>query len=318
MATTPLTGVNQITMDIKELEHQLHLLNSAQEPAVPWATVALQCFVFAEGFLNKQYDYHAAITWFKHAVTVYEQKLSSRDAAKSSASQTYIGLAMSYHHIGKHGQRDECMVKAQTLLAIPNNIHDYTKDLFARPASSYFVVDGYRFYIKYEDCHKSAGTITQQEQYLRQAQTAFEKALEIANTCGTQPLEQTHAHHGLGTIFEFLSKCQQEKGNVPAAQEYLAQSIDAFEQALSMRRQLLGEKHPHVARSYHKLARNYALLGNLLKDAPRQELYQKADNCYQQAIRIFEENYIAKDQPKRQELDAEYENFKKTYAGNLV
>jgi tetratricopeptide (TPR) repeat protein len=299
-----LRCIPHVPINMENLESQLQLLNSPQAAMVEWDSVAQQCLIVAQDFLNTYYNYHSAITWFERAVALYEKEVHSHDS-KSCILQSYIGLAMSYHHIGKHIQRDRCMSKAQHLLTIPDNPNDYTQEMFDRAAANYFVVDAYRFYIRYENCHKNSGSIEQQEGYLNRAKDAFYKAFEIADTFD-QALEKTHAQHGLGTVFEFLGKCQQERGNLEGTKIYLHQAVNAFEYALTMRKQSLGETHPHVARSYHKLARNYALLGGLLK----QDFYSKADGCYQKAIAIFEHNNISKDQAKRQELENEYQLFK--------
>jgi hypothetical protein len=91
-----------------------------------------------------------------------------------------------------------------------------------------------------------------------------------------------------------------------------------FEQALSKRRQSLGNDHLHVARSAHKLARNYVKLANLLPsnttDEAKNKLYCNADAFYKEALAIFEKNNISVQQVKHKELADEYEEFKKNFS----
>lgn len=283
-------------LTIEELESQLKLLNTPQEETIAWESVAQDCLLVAQDFLNSKYNYQSAITWFLHAITLCENKLSAQDT-KASIAQAYIGLSMSFHHLGDHRQRDLYMKKAQNLLAIPENLNNYRAEKFDKIASSYFIVNGYRCYVNYENCEKNHEPLTQQEHYLNQAKDSFLKALEIAHAYTAQELDTSHAQHGLGTIFEFLSKSEQKKGNPELAQRYLYESAAHFECALDMRKKLLGENHPHVARSCHKLARNYALLSTVLKheNCPEQKLYTQANSYYQQAQAIYEQNNIYSD-----------------------
>lgn len=312
-----LYGTEQSCMDATVLETQLQTLSAHQEVSpIEWNTIGRQCLQLAQTLLNTQYNYQHAIIWFEHAIDVYEKQLSptcSED--RSLAEQAYVGLAMSYHHIGKHVQRDGCMSKAQNLLGIPDTLDLYTRDAYQPHASAYFIVDGYRSYIRYEDCQRSSESTEQQCLYLQQAKVSFEKALEIALTFDEHSEEVTHAFQGLGTTCEFLGKCWLQQGNMNSAFAYIKQSINAFENGLKLREQLFGNEHPHTARSLHKLARNYVLMGYLLElQNDTQEsrcLYQAADSLYKKACGIFDKANISKDHAKRQELEKEYEHFKK-------
>lgn len=309
-----LQGTKQSCMDPKLLE--IKLSTHLEMSPVEWNNVGQQCLQLAQNFLNKQYDYQNAIIWFEHAIDVYEKQLSpacSED--RSLAEQAYIGLAMSYHHIGKHTQRDAFMSKAQHLLGIPDTFDLYTRASYQPHASAYFIVDGYRSYVRYEVARRDGKSMEQQCLHLQEAKASFEKALEIAFMFGEHSEEVTHAYQGLGTTCEFLGKCWLQQGNMGRALEYIEQSISTFENGLRLREQLFGNEHPHTARSLHKLARNYVLMGYLLElqnnTQESKHIYQKADSLYKKACGIFDKANISKDHAKRQELEKEYELFKK-------
>lgn len=275
----------------------------------------------AQDTLNVRYDYHKAIQEFKDVIALYEKECGHQktDAlcknSSSLAAQAYISLAFAYHHIGSHKEREIFMEKGRELLAIPLELKDYKLALFKPEASAYFIVEGYRWYIKYENLSIKKEPIKLQEDCLFQAKAAFEKALEISCAFPTVTIaESAHAYHGLGTILEFLGKCKQEQGSIQGAQDYFSQSVQSFERALEIRQKTLGLSHPHTARSHHKVARNYVLLGDVLnkndQSSQAKNYYQKADASYQEAIAIFEKNNIAKEQAKRKELEDEYNRFK--------
>lgn len=274
------------------------------------------CLTKAHHCLNNLYDYHAAITWFSRASDLYANETLTEET-KQNCAQAWIGLAMSYHNVGKASLSTLYIHKAQELLGIPDNAADFTNAAqFSPAAAEYFVVKGYHFYIQFERSQRANEAIAQQEACLHQAKTSFLKSLEIARSLSQNTPDSSHALHGLGTVYEFLGKCAQARNDWQQAEQYGHQSIDAFEHALSIRAQLLGAHHLHVARSHHKLARNYAVLADLLNhlhtDAEKEKmLYGLADMHYQEALHIFEENNISPEQAKRKELTDEYQTFKK-------
>lgn len=262
-----------------------------------------------QNYLNNHYDYNSAITWFTRASELYEP--ITDPAQQQSKAQVWLGLAMAYHHVGQHVLRDQYLAKAQVLLQIPDNLASYTAaNNFTTAAIDYCVVHGYRLYIYYEQCQKAAGAIDQQKAHLCAARDSFLKSIEIAVILKITPASLAHAYQGLGTVFEFLSGCEQTCANAPAAEQSAQQSVISFEKALALRMTLLGDRHPHVARSYHKLARSYVKLAKLLHAADQQkQLLTRAAACYQEALAIFAQNNIAPTQAKYRELREEYEKF---------
>jgi len=308
-----LFGRNTPMIDIETLQQQLQLLHTPQEATVAWDEVASNCLKVADDFLNYRYDYRSAKEWFLPVITLYEKQLLS-PSMRSEVIQSYVGIAMAYHGVGRGDDRNAALEKARSLLAISADINTYKPEQYEALASGYYVMEGYRFYITYEQSRKNRESIDQQEQCLHRAQECFLKAIDIVQVCNAQELEKAHASQGLGTVFEFLSLCEQERNNNEQAAAYLDTSCGFFKQAIDIRIRLLGEHHPHVARSYHKCARNYALRAKLIAHdnsahAP-QALYQEADNYYQKALAIFERTTIPYEQAKRLELEQEYKKFK--------
>lgn len=263
--------------------------------------------------LDEHYDYQSAITWLLKAEELYEQEPTS-EKIQQEQTQTYICLAMSYHHIGKHILRDGYMRKAQEVLRLPADATIYNdKAKFSMTAANWYLVNGYRFYIRYEQSHNASEPIDQQESHLLAAQQQFLKTLEIITALHLTTETMSHAHHGLGTIFEFLGMCQQQRGDHTKALDYAQQSMHAFELALDIRKTILGPRHLHVARSYHKLARSCIKHANLLSPNDcsdmMQELYEHANKYYNEALAIFEANNVDKEQAKYKELQDEYKAF---------
>lgn len=277
---------------------------------------AWNCLMTAQDYLDNRYDYQAAIEWFLRANNLYDQEVIN-DATNLCRAQVLVGLAIAHHNIGKNLLRDQYMKNARELLHIPENIASCADSAkFTEPMIGYFVVEGFKDYIQYEQCQKDDRPLDQQEAYLHQAKASFLKALEIAKTLNLENQTSTHAVHGLGTIFEFLGKCAQLRSDLVQAESYGRQSIDMFKQALHMREQFLGDHHPHVARSHHKLARNYARLSDFIQHQEGEEknrLYGLANTHYQKARIIFEENNISHEHAKRKELEEEYKEFKKIF-----
>lgn len=270
----------------------------------------------AQDYLNNKYNYHEAITCFLNADDLLKSSSTSL-TNKEEQALIWIGLAMSYHNIGKAALSSQYLQKAKDLLELPDRADELTNTvLFTPAAAAYLMVKGYHFYIQFEQSQRKGEDITHQEAYLHQAKNAFLKSLEISRVIGNNNGDDSHAHHALGTMFEFLGKCAQARQDWQQATQYAHQSISAFETALHVRLQWLGSHHLHVARSHHKLARNYAVLADLLTQQHSEaeksnELYALADMHYQQAILIFESNNIPLEQSKRKELVEEYELFKK-------
>lgn len=234
----------------------------------------------ASYILNTELKYLEALQQFEKTAEIC--KRSSADLQEhDTLALALTGLAMCHHHIGQYKQRDDCMKEAQQLIGLPSNPLDYQPTIYKETIANFFSVDGYRFYIQYEQAAKNLAPIEEQRAYLLQAQSAFNKVLEIAQFHKQETIEMTHAYHGLGTIYEFLYKTE------ASDKDYLALSIDSFQKALHIRTQLLGAGHPLVARTHHKLARNYKLA---------------AHKHYKIASHLYNSCGIPKEHPKYQEL----------------
>lgn len=316
LIVNPIICITSEAIDISELEQTVQQLNISEKTVAQWDICAEKCLLIANDLLNNKYDYYGAIKWFNLLINLYNT-LKDRGllspAMYQQAAQSYIGIAMTYHLTGRLKQRDECMTQAQQLLGIPDNTHNENRESFDPGACSYFVVDGYRFFGDYQAC-KPRASLDLQEAYLHNAEYSFQKAIAISNAFETNELDKSHAIHGLGTVFEFLSKCQQERGNKDEAMAYQYKAISAFEKAAKLRRQLLENNHLHLARSFHKLARNYGLLGTMLKNIkPKEasEYFMKAHKYYKKSLSIFAQSKLSQIHPKREELEKEYTDFQK-------
>jgi tetratricopeptide (TPR) repeat protein len=291
-------------MDSKNIESALTLLNTSQQPTVNWDTIAQNCFYNAQQHLHNDYNYNEAIKWLTPIVDLYEKNLLNT-TKETLVIPTYTDLALLHHHIGSHEIRDSFLKKVQDALHIPDTIEEASSEIWNEQTCDYCIVNGYRHYVHYEDCHKNNKPILQQKEHLSRAKKWFTQAIEITNKYPGKEFSQSHAFQGLGTTYEFLNKCEQTEGNTTQATLYLQKSTHAFEQALNLRKSLLGKSHPHVARSYHKLARNYALTSALLNN--------QAKEFYQTAQTIYEHNTIPPTQAKRKELEEEFALFLKNF-----
>jgi hypothetical protein len=295
----------------EELEETLKTLNKPEGMAVQWNRVVEDCLLTADDLLDNYFDYRGSIEWINHAITVCDVLKRQGFAIphlRSLEIRSYTGIAWAYHNIGKNDQRDFFMKKAQELLNIPDDISQYKESSFDRQGCNYFVIDGYRYYIRYEQTPKES--IDMQEEYLRNGEQCFLKALAIADKFELGVLTQGHAKHGLGTIYEFLGKCQQARHNNEKLIDFLFKSINAFQKAAQLREEALGSKHPHVARSLHKLARNFCLLGDVNQNY---DFIRAADQSYGKADEIFEESKVPAMQAKRAEFSLEYTQFKEKH-----
>jgi tetratricopeptide (TPR) repeat protein len=278
---------------------------------------AFDCLIKAQDYLGNQYNYQEAVTWFLRASDLYASEPSTASARLQNA-QAWIGLAMSYHNIGQTELSKSYLHKAQKLLEIPDDTEKFTDQTkFSYASSEYFVVKGYHLYMQAEQNRSSGNPVQEERYYLYQAKDAFSKSLEITNILGENTMDSSHAQHGLGTIFEFLGKNAQARHDQQQTLNCAHQAIDSFKKALAIRIQLLGTQHPNVARSHHKLARNYAILADLLHQQispdEQKRLYDLADSHYQKALQIFDKSKIPLEQIKRKELTEEYVLFKKKY-----
>lgn len=66
----------------------------------------------------------------------------------------------------------------------------------------------------------------------------------IVQTSHSTVFDDSHAQHGLGTIFELLGKCAQARHDWQQARSYTHESITVFRVALDMRIRLFGIEHP--------------------------------------------------------------------------
>ncbi len=269
------------------------------------------CVTLGNYYQISRLDYRTAIAWLERAKNNYEE-LTHISRLEDIAAQMYTGLAMGYHNIGQHTQRDAYLAQAQTLLKIPNTIADYMPDQFKLSAGNYFGVLGYTHYIHYENSNKNNEPLATQEQHLHTAKDAFLKSLEIFDHFSIQNEMYAANQHALGTMYEFLGKCRQGADDVALMHDYFRMSGHYFKNALALRKIVWGEQHLTVARSYHKLARHYAILMDTVDNpAQARNYYLQALDHYERAIAIFEFNQVPKDQAKKLELETEYAQFKK-------
>lgn len=283
--------------------------------------------------LTGKYDYKLAIENFSVACKLYDAEIKCETPEEfQRKAQAYIGLAFTYHCVGQNNLRDEFMKKACETLELPNSTmsHAGAKDFtdtskFNGAAAAYFMADGYRFYIYYEQAKKEGKNLDLQASILKMAKVSFKKTIEIYEqinkTCKSEEDKQTelamnssNAMQGLGTTFEFLGKTTQESvKNLEMIKKYFDKSTKAFSQCLELRKKLYNDNHLNVARTMHKLARSLVAMENILEkyqDKEKNELHCLAKQYYKNAIEIFERNKIDHNHPKFKELETDYKEFK--------
>lgn len=240
----------------------------------------------AQHELNYKFNYQIAAQLFAKTITLC-QHLTPED--KETQASAFSGLAMCDHHTGQYSLRDQRLERAQKLIDLPEDLLDYKPKTYKQSAVNFFIVDGYRWSIYFENANKKAYPIEQQKAILLRAKDSFNKALTIDLLTEQINIETTHAHHGLGAVSELLSSCETSK---IASRSHLIDAIRTFRLALYERQTLLGNNNPQVARTHHKLGRVYALI----------EEHQQAKHHYEEALAIYDACNIPVIHPKYQEL----------------
>jgi len=297
-----------MTEDPQQLERTVEKLTFSKDTDAECAKVAMNCWFVANDFLNNAFDNGNAIKFFNYFIKIYEalEKINRCTAAViQHVVSAHTGIAMAFHNIGERARRDYYMAEAKRLLGI-DTIENYQKEKFNSAACEYFVVDGYRHYIRFENSEKNKEAIEEQEKHLNDAIILFQKAITVSDELQLEGVAKSHAIHGFGTMLESLGRCKIKSGNQQEAINDFNNSITHFKQAVSIREKLLGPLNPSLARSFHKLARNYNLLGDI---SHQSDLIQKAAEYYAKALAIFAQSKVPQIQAKRAELDNEYQKF---------
>lgn len=308
-----VTAQGMMIQNIQDLEKSFKDLEVSKFNAPNCAKIAMACWSIGDDLLNNVFDNEHAIKCFHYFIEIYELLEAINQctpALNRHLIPAHTSIAMAFHNIGQQKSRDFYMAKAQRLLGI-DRIENYDPKNFNPAACEYFVTDGYRHYIKFEESEKSEASVDEQEKHLHDAMTCFKKAIAISDKFKLEGFAKSNAIHGEGTMLEFLGKCQLRRDNKIKAIENFQKAICCFEEAIGIRRRMLSQYHPLVARSFHKLARNYVLLAQALDQA---DFMQKAFQYYQEALTIFSQSQVPQIQAKRVELFTEYEKFREKYA----
>ena len=261
---------------IKALESEIEKLTDTSTNASCAVDLSLECLFYAKSFLNDSFDNDNAIKWFNNFLKIYGI-IAYEYKSKLLEEIAHTGIAMAYHNVGRQAERDSHMSIAKSLLCI-NDVQPLDSKNTKEPACDYFVVDGYRHYIKFEESERNKEPIEAQEGHLNAGMLCFITAAAISGVLGLDGFVKSHALQGLGTTFEFLGKCKLQSNRREGAVLDFKCANAYFEEAVKIREKLLKPNHPLVARSLHKLARNCCLLGEFWT-AP--ELIKKAENVIQ-------------------------------------
>ncbi len=298
-----------IITDQQELETMAQKIEVSAQNAAKCAAIAMDCWFAADNFLMNAFNNEKAIEWFNYFIRLYKDLVAVKyhtPALEQRVVSAYTEIALAYHHLGRLEERDLNLAQAQGLLGI-DRIDKYRN--FKPTAVAYFVVDGYRHYISLEESQKNGAPIAEQQKHLKDTIDRFKKAIAISDSLRLEGFAKSQAFHGLGVVCEFWGKCRMERGD-PEAAIHCHNAIINFEAAIALRRRILRQNHPLVARTFHKLARSYVLYAEA---SGHYEFIAKASKAYQQAMDTFELSDVPVLHTKRDELKKEWEDFKAKY-----